>query len=45
MTEAPIGKWIGARPSRVQFAAVMFVGVTAIMIAGRSGSAITAELG
>ena len=34
MTEAPIGKWIGARPSRVQFAAVMFVGVTAIMIAG-----------
>ena len=34
MTDAHIGEWIGARPSRLQFSAVMFVGVTAIMIAG-----------
>jgi len=34
MTDAPVGVWIGPRPSRVQFTAVMFLGVTAIMIAG-----------
>ncbi len=32
--EAPVGQWIGPRPSRLQFSAVMFLGVTAIMIAG-----------
>ena len=34
MTDAPVGVWVGPRPSRVQFSAVMFLGVTAIMIAG-----------
>lgn len=34
MTDAPAGVWIGERPNRVQFSAVMFLGVTAIMIAG-----------
>jgi len=39
MTTAPVGEWptrewIGPRPSRLQFSAVMFLGVTAIMIAG-----------
>ncbi|HPN04240.1 MAG TPA: hypothetical protein PK050_00420 [Hyphomonadaceae bacterium] len=39
MTDAPVGEWpakgwIGPRPTRVQFSAVMFLGVTAIMIAG-----------
>ncbi|RYG34765.1 MAG: MFS transporter, partial [Burkholderiales bacterium] len=34
MTIAPVGEWIGPRPTRLQFSAVMFLGVTAIMIAG-----------
>lgn len=34
MSIAPIGEWIGPRPTRSQFSAVMFLGVTAIMIAG-----------
>ncbi len=34
VVEAPVGQWIGPRPSRLQFSAVMFLGVTAIMIAG-----------
>ncbi|RYZ12043.1 MAG: MFS transporter, partial [Alphaproteobacteria bacterium] len=34
MSIAPVGEWIGPRPTRSQFSAVMFLGVTAIMIAG-----------
>ncbi|MDP3493657.1 MAG: hypothetical protein Q8R82_11115 [Hyphomonadaceae bacterium] len=34
MTDAPASAWIGSRPSALQFSAVMFVGVAAIMIAG-----------
>jgi MFS family permease len=34
MTEARTTDWIGQRPTRLQFSAVMFVGVTGIMIAG-----------
>jgi hypothetical protein len=34
MTEAHVGEWIGPRPTRIEFSAVMFVGVTGIMIAG-----------
>ena len=34
MTDTSPGAWIGSRPSALQFSAVMFVGVAAIMIAG-----------
>jgi len=34
MTETHVGEWIGPRPTRIEFSAVMFVGVTGIMIAG-----------
>jgi hypothetical protein len=34
MTESAKADWIGPRPTRIEFSAVMFVGVTAIMIAG-----------
>jgi hypothetical protein len=34
MTEASKAAWIGPQPTRLEFSAVMFVGVTAIMIAG-----------
>ncbi len=34
MTEPQAVAWIGPAPTRVQFSAVMFIGVTAIMIAG-----------
>jgi hypothetical protein len=34
MSEGQSTQWIGAKPTTVQFSAVMFVGVTAIMIAG-----------
>lgn len=34
MSEARTGEWIGPRPTPLQFSAVMFVGVTGIMIAG-----------
>ncbi len=34
MSDAQTGEWIGLRPTPLQFSAVMFVGVTGIMIAG-----------